>query len=148
MIKVFLGCDHGGFDAKKEVIEILESLNCTYEDLGAHSYEEGDDYPIITKKVCQKVLEEKSKNAFGVLICGSGVGVAMAANRIKGIRAVQGYDSFVAKYSRLDEDANVITLRSREFDHLKFNEILRAFLETNFSDETRHKRRIGMLEDE
>lgn len=146
MLKIYIGCDHGGFEAKKEVKEILEQLNIYYEDLGAETYNEFDDYPIISKKVCEKVLSAPSANAYGILICGSGTGVAMAANKVKGIRAVQGYDEYVVKMARLDEDANILTLRSRDFDHKKYFELIKTFIDTEFSNEDRHKRRLEELE--
>jgi len=144
MAHIFVSSDHGGFEAKKKVLDALESLECTYEDLGPSNYNPDDDYPRYSKYLCEKVLENKDSK--GILICGSGVGVAIAANKIEGIRAVQGYDIYTAKMARLDEDANVLTLRAREFDTNRYYEIIKSFLETEFSQEERHIRRINELE--
>lgn len=144
-MKVYIGCDHAGFEAKSEVIDILEQMQISFEDLGAHKFDETDDYPLIAQKVCDRVLDEK--NVFGILICGSGAGVAMASNKKKGIRAVQGLDIYEAKMARADEDSNVLCLRAREFDHSNYYGIIKAFLETEFSKEKRHIRRIRELED-
>lgn len=143
-MKVFIASDHAGFRAKEEIKEVLESLACTYEDLGPEN-EDSVDYPDYAKKVASKVLEEDS---FGILICGSGTGMQIAANKIKGIRAVFAYDKYSAKMARQDNDANILTLRSREFDHSKYYEIIRTFLETHFSEELRHRKRIEKLEEQ
>ncbi len=145
MRKVFIGSDHAGFQAKREIKEALESLNCIYEDLGPDN-EDSVDYPIYAKKVANKVLE--NEDSLGILICGSGTGMQIAANKVKGIRAAFCYDEYSAKMARHDNDTNILTLRSREFDHSKYYNIIRMFLETNFSEESRHKKRIEELENE
>lgn len=140
---VFVGSDHAGFEVKKEIKEVLESLGVTFEDMGPFD-EESVDYPDFAKRVADKVLE--NDNAFGILICGSGTGMQIAANKIRGIRAVFAYDKYSARMARFDNDANILTLRAREFDHSKYYEIVRMFLETHFSNEPRHKKRISKLE--
>ena len=142
-MKVFIASDHAGFKAKEEIKEVLESLACMYEDLGPHN-EDSVDYPDYAKKVAKKVLE--NEDSFGILICGSGTGMQIAANKVRGIRASFAYDMYSAKMARYDNNANILTLRSREFDHSKYYEIVRTFLETNFSEETRHTRRVNKLE--
>lgn len=138
--KIFIASDHAGFLAKEEIKEILTELNFEYEDLGPNT-EESVDYPIYAKKVAQKV-QSNLNNSFGILICGSGTGMAIAANKFKGIRANLCYDEYSAKFCRLDNDANVMTLRAREFDHLKYKKIVETFLTTEFSGLERHQRRI------
>lgn len=140
--KVIIGSDHAGFEAKKEIIGILKKMEVDYEDMGTYS-KKSVDYPVIAKKVCEKVLSE---DGFGILICGSGEGMHIAANRIKGIRADFVYDEYSAIMSRHDNDANVMTLRSREFDHGLYERLVRLFLETEFSGAMRHKRRIDLLD--
>lgn len=142
-MKVFIGSDHAGFDAKKEIKEVLESIDCEYFDLGPDNSEDSVDYPDYAKAVCEKVLS--NENSFGILICGSGTGMQIAANKIKGIRAAFCYDKYSAKMARVDNNANVLTLRSREFDHNQYYNIVRTFLQTQFSEEIRHKRRIEKL---
>lgn len=141
---IYVASDHAGFDAKKEVLDVLEQLNCVYEDLGPNNSQDSVDYPDYAAKVCEKVLSEE--NSFGILICGSGTGMQIAANKFRGIRAAFSFDEYSAKMARQDNDANVLTLRAREFDHSKYYGIVKSFLETDFSGESRHQRRIDKLE--
>lgn len=140
--KIYLGSDHAGFKAKQKIKKILKKLGYGFVDLGTFS-EESVDYPEYAKAVCLKVLEEKS---FGILICGSGTGMQIAANKIKRIRAAFCFDKYSAKMARYDNDANVLTLRARKFSFFKYRGIVETFLKTEFSREDRHKRRIEMLE--
>jgi len=143
-IKLFLGTDHAGFLAKEEIKLILEKNKIDFEDLGTDNENISVDYPDYAKTVAKKVLE--NKNNFGILICGSGTGMQICANKVKGIRAVFSYDIYSAKMGRVDNDANILTLRSREFDHNKYEEIILSFLESKFSENLRHKNRINKLE--
>jgi ribose 5-phosphate isomerase B len=138
--QIFLASDHAGFLAKQDIKEILVELGFKFEDLGPYS-EDSVDYPLYAKKVANKV-QENLNSSFGILICGSGTGMAIAANKFKGIRANLAYDEYSAKFSRLDNDANVLTLRARDFDHSKYKKIVETFLLTEFSCESRHQRRI------
>lgn len=138
--KIFIASDHAGFLAKQDIKEILTELGFEFEDLGPDS-EESVDYPVFAKKVAQSVQKDLN-NSFGILVCGSGTGMAIAANKFKGIRANLGYDEYSAKFSRVDNDANVLTLRAREFDHSKYKNIVETFLTTEFSGLERHQRRI------
>lgn len=141
--KVVIGSDHAGFQAKEEIKKILVNLGFTQIiDVGPNSGN-SVDYPIYAKKVAKEVLQ---KDIFGILICGSGTGMQIAANKIKGIRAAFSYDKYSATMARQDNNANIITLRAREFDHSKYKEILQAFFQTEFSEEQRHKKRIDLLE--
>lgn len=141
--KIYIGSDHAGFLAKKFILKILKEMSYDFEDLGTYS-EESVDYPDYAKIVCHKVLTDKF--SVGILICGSGTGMQIAANKIKGIRAVFSYDEYSAKKSREDNDCNVLTLRGRNFDKLKYKGIINTFLKTSFSGKERHKRRIKKLE--
>jgi ribose 5-phosphate isomerase B len=138
--KIFIASDHAGFLAKQDIKDILVELDFKFEDLGPYS-EGSVDYPIYAKKVANKV-QENLNSSFGILICGSGTGMAIAANKFEGIRANLAYDEYSAKFSRLDNDANVLTLRAIEFDHSKYKNIVETFLLTEFSGEFRHQRRI------
>lgn len=144
MVKVFIASDHAGFDAKEEIKKILKKYDYSFEDLGPDNGENSVDYPIYAQSLSQRVLAE---NAFGVLICGSGTGMQIAANKVKGIRAAFSYDAYSAEMARKDNDANILTLRAREFDHSKYDEIIRTFLETKFSGLERHQKRIDELKD-
>lgn len=141
---IFLGSDHAGYFAKEEIKKILDNRNVIYEDMGTYDPDEKVDYPVFAKRVCEKVLESEDNK--GILICGSGTGMQIAANKIKGIRASFAFDEYSAKMSRHDNDANVLTLRAREFDHSLYNTIVNSWLDANFSELERHKKRISMLE--
>jgi len=141
--KVFLGADHAGYKFKERIKKYLENKNIDFVDLGSSNIVEGDDYDDYAKKVCAKVA--KHKDYGGILICGSGVGMAMAANRYKSIRAVAAYDIYTAQMSRSDEDSNVLALRSRFFSFTKTKRIIDTWLSTKFSAKPRHIRRIKKL---
>jgi ribose 5-phosphate isomerase B len=143
--KIYIASDHAGFLAKQEIKEILTELDFEFEDLGPQN-EESVDYPVFAKAVSQKVQSELD-NSFGILVCGSGTGMAIAANKFRGIRANLAYDEYSAKFSRLDNDANVLTLRARDFDHSKYKKIVESFLLTKFSGLDRHQRRIDEVSD-
>jgi len=142
--KIFIASDHAGFLAKDEVKEILVELGFEVEDLGPES-EDSVDYPVYAERVAKKV-QENLDSSFGILICGSGTGMAIAANKFKGIRANLGYDEYSAKFCRLDNNCNILTLRAREFEHSKYRKIIETFLSTEFSGIERHQKRIDMIE--
>ena len=141
--KIFIGSDHAGVLAKEEVKKVLEKLGFKFFDVGVFS-EKSIDYPDFAKKVCQSVLKN-IESSFGILICGSGTGMVIASNKFRGIRAVMCYDSYGAKMSRVDNNSNVLCLRAREFNHKKYEKILKDFLFTEFSNEKRHIRRIKKI---
>jgi len=141
--KIYLGSDHAGFRLKEKIKKYLEKNNLDYEDLGTNSIERVD-YPDYAKKVSKKVVSDKDSR--GILICGTGTGMVIAANKIKGIRAVAAYDSYSAKMSRLDNDTNVLALRGRFFSFDKTKKIISVWLKTSFSKKERHKRRIKEIE--
>ncbi|MEK6850758.1 MAG: ribose-5-phosphate isomerase [Nanoarchaeota archaeon] len=140
---IYLAADHAGFEAKKRIIGYLNQRNIEFVDLGAHKYKNDDDYPDYAFKVAEKVA--KHKKAKGILICGTGAGMAIAANKVKGIRAVEAYDKYSAKMSRLHNDANILTLRARNVLPGKMLKIVDAWLNTEFSVEERHDRRIRKI---
>ncbi len=141
MKKIYLASDHAGYKSKEEIKKILENSKLEYEDLGPYN-DKSVDYPEYAKKVADKVT---LKNTKGILICGSGIGMQIAANKIKEIRAVFAPDEYSAKMARLDNDANILTLRGREFDSSKYKPIIDTFLNTDFSNEIRHQRRIEKI---
>ncbi|MBX4196824.1 ribose 5-phosphate isomerase B [Candidatus Pacearchaeota archaeon] len=143
MKEVFLGSDHAGFHVKKKVKEFLDKKKIPYHDLGPYQEEKHDDYPDYAFKVAQKVA--KDKEAKGILVCGTGVGMTIAANKVPGIRAVAAYDSYSAKMSREDNDANILGLRGRNFPLKKIESIILIWLNTKFSKKSRHERRIQKI---
>jgi len=117
-------------------------LNYDVEDIGADS-EESVDYPLIGKKAAKKVAETKTK---GILICGSGLGMAIAANKVKGVRAALAYDEYTAKVAREHNNANILTLGGRTSSAKDYKKIVKTFLTTQFSKEARHQRRVRELD--
>ena len=140
--KVILGADHAGFKLKEKLKKYFKKENILYEDLGASS-EKYVDYPDYAFKVAQKV--SKNKDVKGILICGTGTGMVIAANKVKGVRAVAAYDAYSAKMSRLDNNANILGLRGRNFPYKKIENIVSIWLKTPFSKEKRHKKRISKI---
>ena len=141
-LKVYLGADHAGFELKEKIKEFLKNKKINYEDLGTGS-EESVDYPDFAIKVGERVAKEKG--AKGILVCGTGIGMTIAANKIKGIRAAMVYDENTAKMSREHNDANVICLRGRGFPGEKALKLLWIWLNEEFSGEERHLRRIRKI---
>lgn len=139
-----IGCDHGGFELKGEVIKYLEEHNIEYKDFGTYS-DESTDYPIYGKKVANAVVSGECEK--GILICGTGIGISITANKIKGIRAALCHDVFSAKATRLHNNANILAMGGRVVGPGLALEIVDAFLNTEFSNEERHIRRINMIED-
>ena len=144
-MKLALGCDHGGINLKNAVIEYLEKKGIEYEDFGCFS-ERSVDYPVYAYKVAAAVADKEFD--FGILCCGTGIGVSMAANKVRGVRAAVVSNEFGAEMTRRHNNANVLCMGGRvikEEDAVKFADI---FLNTPFSsDEQRHIRRVKMLED-
>lgn len=125
---IAIGCDHGGYELKLAVMNHLQNKKIEFEDCGCGG--EKCDYPDIAEAVCEKVTSGKCE--FALLFCGTGVGMAMAANKIKGIRAAVCTDSYSAKYTRLHNDANVLCLGGRVLGVGLALELVEVFLETEF----------------
>ncbi len=141
---LFLAADHAGYDLKEAIRHRLHSRGVSFEDFGTFS-DKAIDYPGLAKQLVKAVLKHNGK---GILFCGSGEGMAIVANRYKGIRAAVVWDEAVAKETREDNDANVLSLPARFITEEKAWEIVSAFLSTSFSHEERHKRRINQIDDE
>lgn len=141
-MKVIIGSDHGGLILKEKIKKFLIKKKINVEDIGTNSTK-SVDYPDYAKKVARKV--QKNKNYRGILVCGTGTGMCMAANRFKGIRAAIAYDVYSAKMSRKDNNANVLCLRSRKFNHSKSKKLVNIWLKEKFSGLKRHKRRIRKI---
>ncbi len=143
-MRVILASDHAGLRLKEKVKKYLARKKIEYEDLGTKSFK-SVDYPDYALKVAEKVA--KNKNTRGILVCGTGTGMTIAANKVKGIRAVAAYDAYSAKMSRIDNDTNVLGLRGQFFPLEKIKKIITVWLDTPFSGEKRHKRRIKKIGD-
>jgi len=142
-IKVFLASDHAGFEFKEKVKRLLDKKRISYFDFSP-DYLPKDDYPDYAFKVSQRVA--RNSDYRGILVCCSGVGMAIAANKVKGARAVAAYDVFTAKKSREHNDSNILCLRARKFSSRKNKKIILVWLSTDFSNEERHKRRIKKID--
>lgn len=140
---VVIGADHAGVAAKERVKRELDAMRIPYEDVGSHNAGSEDDYPPVARKVARAVAKT---GATGILICGTGTGMAIAANKVPGVRAAFAYDEYGARMARRDNDANVLTLRGRKFPQSKLAPIVRAWLTTPFSGLPRHKRRLAEVQ--
>lgn len=139
-----LGCDHGGLELKKVVMDYLDSQNIEYKDFGTYT-SESCDYPVYGKAVANAVVKGECDK--GIIICGTGIGISIAANKIKGIRAALCHDVFSAKAAREHNNANILAMGVRVIGPGLAIEIVKAFLETEFSNDERHIRRISMIEE-
>ena len=141
---IALGCDHGGYPLMKEIIKYLDENGIAYKNFGTFS-EESVDYPAYAKQVAHAVADGACEK--GILICTTGIGISMTANKVKGIRAALCGDVFSAKATREHNDANILAMGARVTGPGLALEILKAFLETPFSNDERHIRRIRQIEE-
>lgn len=140
-MEIAIGSDHAGYEAKIDVMAELQAAGHSVIDCGTFSLD-SVDYPDIAEKVALQVLE---KNILGILICGTGIGISMAANKIPGIRAAVCTDAFTAEMARKHNDANIISVGSRVTEIGKIKEIVKLFLETDFEG-GRHQLRVDKIE--
>ena len=141
--RIAIGSDHGGYELKKTMTEYLKEEGYKIEDFGTHS-KESCDYPLIGFEVAKAVSEGKSER--GILICKTGVGMAIIANKLHGVRAAACYDAEMARSSREHNDCNVIVLAATYTDFKKAGQILKVWLETKNLGE-RHARRVKQIRD-
>lgn len=136
--------DHGGYELKKEILAYLKKNGIQYADLGCDSTE-AVDYPVYARKLTAEIVEGRCER--GILICGTGIGISIAANKVPGIRAALCGDCFSAEATRQHNDANVLALGARVTGPGLAIKIVDTFLKTPFSGEERHQRRIDMIEE-
>lgn len=141
---IAIGCDHGGYALKQEIIEHLKDRGLDYKDYGCYSTE-AVDYPVYAKAVANAIVSGECEK--GILICGTGIGISITANKIKGIRAALCGDCFSAQATREHNDANIVALGARVTGPGLAIKIVDTFLDTTFSNDERHLRRIQMIED-
>ncbi len=141
---IYIGADHAGFQTKEALKVWLGEREYHYHDCGAHEFIVDDDYPDIAQNVGHEVA--RNADALGVLICASGAGMAIAANKIKGIRAAQAWNEDSARAARSDDHANILALSGEYTSHEDMSRIVEVFLKTQPSDEDRHLRRIQKIE--
>ncbi|MEA1974075.1 MAG: ribose 5-phosphate isomerase B [Bacillota bacterium] len=140
-MKIAIGCDHGGFDLKPDVIEFLKSRSIEVIDLGTNS-SESVDYPDYGRAVGEAVASKKAD--LGIVICGTGIGISLAANKVRGIRAAVVSDTFSAKMARAHNNANILAFGARVVGKGLAIEIVKAWLDTDFEG-GRHQRRVDKI---
>lgn len=142
---IYLGADHRGFGLKEKVKEWLTNWKFEFEDLGANTFDPNDDYPVYAEAVAKKI--QGSSLNFGVLFCGSGVGVDVASNKFDGVRASIGKNSGQVAAGRRDDDMNVLVVAADFTREEEAADMLQAFLKTKFDGKERHKRRLKEIKE-
>ena len=138
---VALGCDHGGLEIKNAVIEYLKNKNIEYTDFGCYT-DESVDYPVFAYKVATAITDKKAD--LGILCCGTGIGISMAANKVKGIRAAVCTNEFMAEMTRRHNNSNILCMGGRVIDSETAVKLADIFLSTEFEGD-RHTRRVDMI---
>jgi len=142
-MRIVVGADHAGYDLKETLKKYMISLGHDVVDVGAHDRQPSDDYPDFARLVGERILAEPGIR--GVLVCGSGVGASVAANKMPGIRAAVCHDCYSAAQGVQHDDMNVLTLGSRIIGIELAKDLVGAFLSARFSGEERHKRRLSKV---
>src|SRR5680860_1121346 len=140
--KIYLGSDHAGYELKEKIKNFLESNEYSYEDIGSSKYAPADDYPDYAVLVANMVSKT---GGYGILVCASGVGMCITANKVKGIRAVNAYNVKIAQKSREHNNTNILCLGQDYIDIETAKEIIKVWLATDFSPEEKHHRRVGKI---
>ncbi len=140
---IALACDHGGLEIKNAIIEDLKKKGVEYIDLGTNTTD-SVDYPVYAKRLCAEIVEGRCEK--GILCCGTGIGMSIAANKVRGIRAAVLSDEFSAEMTRRHNNSNVLCLGGRVIDCDKAVKLADIFLNTEFEG-GRHEKRVSMLED-
>ncbi|HSW37293.1 MAG TPA: RpiB/LacA/LacB family sugar-phosphate isomerase [Candidatus Saccharimonadales bacterium] len=146
-MKIYIGADHNGFEFKNQITDFLSRGGYEVIDEGDTQLDPNDDYPQFAGRLVAGLLASEDKDAKGILICGSGQGMCIAANRFKGIRASLCWDQTEARAARNDDDSNVLCLSSRYTSLREAEEITMTWLSTAFAGADRYKRRIKELDE-
>src|SRR4051812_23240748 len=144
-MKIALGTDHGGFSLKAVVAAAIEEGGHEVVDCGAGALAPDDDYPVFAERVARAVT--KGEASRGVILCGSGVGASVAANKVRGVRAALCHDTFSAHQGVEDDDMNVLCIGARVVGPSLAGELVTTFLRAKFSEADRHRRRLEMVND-
>jgi len=142
-VTVAVAADHAGLEMKQQVAEYLRQLGYEVYDLGAHACDPQDDYPDFAEALAAAVAGGRAER--GVLICGSGIGASVAANKVPGVRAGLAHDSYSAHQGVEHDDMNVLVLGARVIGMAVARELARTFLEARYSGEARHRRRLAKV---
>lgn len=140
---IFLGSDHAGFELKENIKSYLDKKGLSYADMGTDSLK-SVDYPDFALKVAKKVTEESGGESLGILVCGTGIGMSIAANKIDGIRAALVHDEYTAEVAKMHNNANIITLGGRTTTTTEAERFLDKFMSAKFED-GRHEGRISKI---
>ena len=140
---IAIGCDHGGYELKEKVIHYLEEKKIPYRDMGCNS-RESVDYPVYGHAVAKAVADGSCEK--GIVICTTGIGISISANKVQGIRCALCSDTLSARMARLHNDANVLAMGAGIIGENLALDIVDTFLNTAFSGEERHQRRIDLIE--
>lgn len=143
-MKIGLGCDHGGYNLKEEIKKHLEARGIEFIDYGTRNGIDSVDYPIYGEKVANAVISKEVD--YGIVCCGTGIGISLAANKVSGIRCAVVSDTFSAKMSKAHNNANMLSLGERVLGRGLAIEIVDTWLDTEFEGE-RHLRRVNMIND-
>lgn len=143
-MEIYIGADHNGFEMKEELKRWLQEEGHEVHDVGAEQLDKSDDYPDYGIAVGEAVAVDPKKR-YGIVLCGSGVGMAVAADKVKGIRAALIHDPAIAAAAQRDDDINVLALGAEYITPEEAKGVVAAWLSTSFSGEERHKRRIGQI---
>ncbi len=141
---IAIGSDHGGYELKQEIMAYLDEKKIPYKDFGSNT-NASCDYPVYAKEVAHAVVNKECEK--GILICGTGIGISITANKVKGIRCALCHDCFSAQATREHNDANILAMGGRVVGAGLALKIVDTFLNTEFSGDERHMRRISMIED-
>lgn len=144
-MKIAIGSDHAGFELKERIRGMLEDEDYEVIDAGPHEYDKYDDYPIYAGQVAKMVSEGEADR--GILVCDSGIGVDIVANKFPGVRSALVHEERLAKTTREHNDSNVLCLGALFVDEAKAEQIVHNWLETEFSGAERHKRRVHEIEE-
>lgn len=146
-MKIYIGTDHNGFGLKNSLVSYLRKAGYDVVDTGDERLDPEDDFPVFAQKVVHQMQSSDDPEPRGILLCGSGQGMCMAANRFKGIRAALGYDHESVRSARNDDDANILCLPARHLENDKANVLVETFLNTPFSHVGKYQRRIQEMDD-
>jgi ribose 5-phosphate isomerase B len=142
-MNIVIGSDHGGFSLKGRLIEEMRKWGHQVEDVGAYKEEPGDDYPDFSKACAEAVIQGRAERA--ILICGSGAGACVAANKFRGIRASTCHDSFSARQCVEDDNVNIMCMGARIVGPELAVDLVRIYLAAQFSGAERHRRRLAKI---
>ena len=142
-MRIVIGADHGGYELKGQLMDLLTAQGHQVEDVGAHALDAADDYPDFARAVAERLAADGADR--GIMVCGSGVGAAVAANKVRGVRASVCHDTYSAHQGVEHDDMNVLCLGARIVGSELATELVSAFLSARFTGEERHRRRLDKL---